>query len=206
MQGGSVFEDIAERVLKVGPSSFLTFSLYVSHWSSIDPNDADAKYVHFSTRRYPLGSSSFLYPCDNFHSTGCGRQPAEYAMTCILDELIKAHPQRLGLFRTQGIALSGTSIPLVSRTSRMRSRRPERYARPCSSHRNGSHTPRCQGKGERDRKRSKSNGQAPSNGTSDADWGGDTSETETPPKVHPSVLPDASGPLGSTSGPKLQAY
>ena len=54
MQGGSVFEDIAERVLKVGATSFvLHFTLCVSHRLYIDPNDADAKYVHFFHEKIP---------------------------------------------------------------------------------------------------------------------------------------------------------
>ena len=48
MQGGSVFEDIAECVLKVGTSFFPLETFYfVSHKLYEDPNDADAKYVHF---------------------------------------------------------------------------------------------------------------------------------------------------------------
>jgi hypothetical protein len=54
MQGGSVFEDIAERVLKVGASSFVShLTLCVSHRLDIDPNDADAKYVHFFHEKIP---------------------------------------------------------------------------------------------------------------------------------------------------------
>jgi hypothetical protein len=66
-----------------------------------------------------------------------------------------------------------------------------------SFHRNGTHGPQhSKGKGDKRKKDSKkkSNGQAPPSGTSDADGGGDASETETPP-VHPSVLPDAPEPI-----------
>ena len=42
MQGGSVFDDIAERVLKY------------------DPTDADAKYVHFFHEKIP--SRYYFYP------------------------------------------------------------------------------------------------------------------------------------------------
>ena len=54
MQGGSVFEDIAERVLKVGTSCFsLKFFYCVSHGLCEDPNDADAKYIHFHHEKIP---------------------------------------------------------------------------------------------------------------------------------------------------------
>ena len=55
MQGGSVFEDIAERVLKVGASDNpLFFRRFFSDTSiHTDPNDADAKYVHFFHEKIP---------------------------------------------------------------------------------------------------------------------------------------------------------
>ncbi|KAF9029653.1 hypothetical protein BDZ89DRAFT_1132903 [Hymenopellis radicata] len=68
MQGGSVFDDVAERVLKV------------------DPNDIDAKYVDF------------------FHEKIPSRQLAESTTTQVLDDLIRAQPQRLEFYRTRGIA------------------------------------------------------------------------------------------------------
>ena len=151
----------------------------------------------FSTRRYPLGSSLFLSR-DSFHSTGDGRQLAESTTTCVLDELIKAYPQRLELFRTRGIVLTFRdeySAAVKDFTHALKEARALRKAR--SFHRNGSHTPQSKGKGDKRKRDSKkkSNGQAPSNGTSDADGGGETSETETPQKVHPSVLPDAPEPI-----------
>src|SRR5487761_1141699 len=152
----------------------------------------------FSTKRYPLGSSFFLHPLPEFHSTGKGRQLAESTTTCVLDELIKAHPQRLELFRTRGIVRTfRDEYPAAVKdfTHALKEARALRKAR--SFHRNGSHAPQSnKGKGDKRKKgnKKKSNGQAPPNGTSDADGGGDTSETETPP-VHPSVLPDAPEPI-----------
>ncbi|KAJ3782695.1 hypothetical protein GGU10DRAFT_363033 [Lentinula aff. detonsa] len=67
MQGGSVFDDVAEKVLKV------------------DPNDVDARYVHFFHERIP------------------SRQLAESTTTQVLDELIAAQPQRLEFYRTRGV-------------------------------------------------------------------------------------------------------
>lgn len=162
MQGGSIFEDIAERVLKV------------------DPNDADAKYVHF------------------FHEKIPSRQLAESTTTAVLDELIKAYPQRLELYRTRGIVRTFRdeySAAVKDFTHALKETRALRKAR--SFHRNGSHAPQNnKGKGDKRKRddKKKSNGQAPPNGTSEADGGGDTSEAETPP-VHPSVLPDAPEPI-----------
>ena len=151
-----------------------------------------------SMRRYPLGSSSFFCPCGRFHSSGDGRQLAESTTTCVLDELIKAYPQRLELFRTRGIVFTFRdeySAAVRDFTHALKEARALRKAR--SFHRNGSHPPQSKGKGDKRKKDSKkkSNGQAPSNGTSDADGGGDTSEAETLQKVHPSVLPDAPEPI-----------
>jgi len=89
----------------------------------------------FSTRRYPLGSSSFLYPCDSSPSTGDDRQLAESTAACILDELIKAFIPSGSSSSVHGpsSSLSGSTIPQLSRASRMRSRRLERDASPAPS-------------------------------------------------------------------------
>ena len=52
MQGGSVFDDIAERVLRHG-TSFCHLRLPLSEYILLDPNDADAKYVHFFHEKIP---------------------------------------------------------------------------------------------------------------------------------------------------------
>lgn len=162
MQGGSVFEDIAERVLK------------------FDPNDADAKYVHF------------------FHEKIPSRQLAECTTTCVLDELIEAFPQRLELFRTRGIVRTfrdeyGAAVKDF--THALKEARALRKAR--SFHRNGSRsTASSKGKGDKRKAggKKKLNGQAPPNGTSEVEGYGDGSEAEALP-IHPSVLPDAPEPI-----------
>lgn len=162
MQGGSVFEDIAERVLK------------------FDPNDADAKYVHF------------------FHEKIPSRQLAECTTTRVLDELIEAFPQRLELFRTRGIVRTFRdeyAAAVKDFTHALKEARALRKAR--SFHRNGSRAMQNnKGKGDKRKKEAKKklNGQAPPNGTSEVDGYGDASETETLP-IHPSVLPDAPEPI-----------
>jgi len=85
MQGGSVFDDIAERVLKVGESimsmywclenvprklpliNLLAYHLVFHILTYLaDPNDANAKYVHFFHEKIPsrsVGLLSLLSPC-----------------------------------------------------------------------------------------------------------------------------------------------
>ncbi|KAI0066649.1 hypothetical protein BV25DRAFT_1796323 [Artomyces pyxidatus] len=161
MQGGSVFDDIAERVLK------------------IDPNDADAKYVHF------------------FHEKIPSRQLAESTTTHVLDELIAAHPQRLELLRTRGIVHTFRdeySYATKDFTYALKEARALRKAR--TMHRNNNSP--MQTKGNKKKKsdgKKKSNGQAPPNGTSTAaDAGGEGTEAD-PLILHPSVLPDAPEPI-----------
>ncbi|KAI0045661.1 hypothetical protein FA95DRAFT_1607515 [Auriscalpium vulgare] len=162
MQGGSVFDDIAERVLK------------------FDPNDADAKYVHF------------------FHEKIPSRQLAESTTTHVLDELIAAHPQRLEFLRTRGIVHTFRdeySLATKDFTYALKEARAVRKAR--TMHRNNN-LPTQNGKGNKKKKgdvKKKSNGQAPPNGTSaSADGGGDTADGD-PLLLHPSVLPDAPEPI-----------
>jgi hypothetical protein len=51
MQGGSVFDDVAERVLKNGAlHSFIQDCLMTV---LLDPNDPDARYVHFFHEKIP---------------------------------------------------------------------------------------------------------------------------------------------------------
>jgi hypothetical protein len=199
MQGGSIFEDIAERVLKVGASSFLpSFCHCESHrFVKIRMTQTPSMFT-FSTKRYPLGWSPCLHPFCESYSPREDRQLAESTTTAVLDELIKAYPQRLELYRTRGIVHTFRdeySAAVKDFTHALKESRALRKAR--SFHRNGSHAPQnSKGKGDKRKRddKKKSNGQAPPNGTSDADGGGDTSEAETPP-IHPSVLPDAPEPI-----------
>lgn len=52
MQGGSVFDDVAERVLKHGESTRCQF-LNALFKPSLDPSNPDAKYVHFFHEKIP---------------------------------------------------------------------------------------------------------------------------------------------------------
>ncbi len=90
MQGDSVFEVIAERILEVGTlSSSLRLYPCVSHGLGKDPNDADPKYVNFFHEKI---SSPFV-----FLSASSTWVPftwrGQATTTFIHDELIKAYPQ-----------------------------------------------------------------------------------------------------------------
>ena len=57
MQGGSVFDDIAERVLKAG-EWLLRYHFLLEHSKgcadvTADPADVDARYVHFFHEKIP---------------------------------------------------------------------------------------------------------------------------------------------------------
>jgi hypothetical protein len=55
MQGGSVFDDLAERVLKYGALQYL-YMQKLALTACTDPNDLDAKYVHFFHEKIPSRS------------------------------------------------------------------------------------------------------------------------------------------------------
>ncbi|KDQ31479.1 hypothetical protein PLEOSDRAFT_1054549 [Pleurotus ostreatus PC15] len=164
MQGGSVFDDVAERVLKV------------------DPNDIDAKYVHF------------------FHEKIPSRQLAESTTTQVLDELISAQPNCLEFYRTRGIVhCFRDEYPQAARdfTHALREARGARKAKTSHlNHVSSSDSQRVTKNGKR-RKGSgnKTNGQAPPSGTSvNAENSVEGPDGETL-FLHPSVLPSAPDPI-----------
>ncbi len=200
MQGGSVFEDIAERVLKVGASAPPIYAF--------SPPTSDTQYRPKRRRRQirPLlprkdtlsvRSPSFRL-LRGVYLLGESRQLAECTTTRVLDELIEAFPQRLELFRTRGIVRTFRdeyAAAVKDFTHALKEARALRKAR--SFHRNGSRsTLNNKGKGDKRKKEGKKklNGQAPPNGTSEVDGYGDASEAE-PLPIHPSVLPDAPEPI-----------
>ncbi|KAF7966415.1 hypothetical protein HWV62_38422 [Athelia sp. TMB] len=159
MQGGSVFDDVAERVLKS------------------DPNDLDAKYVHF------------------FHEKIPSRQLAESTTTQVLDELIAAQPQRLEYYRTRGIVHCFRDEYLQANkdfTYALKEARAVRKAK-LSHHNNSSDSQDGRGKNSKKKKgASKTNGQAPPSGTAALDSAG---EHDPPLVVHPSALSEAPDPI-----------
>ncbi|TCD64395.1 hypothetical protein EIP91_004143 [Steccherinum ochraceum] len=166
MQGGSVFDDIADRVLKV------------------DPNDLDARYVHF------------------FHEKIPSRQLAESTTTHQLDQLIAAQPHRLEFYRTRGIVhcfRDEYAMAAKDFTYAIRESRAQRKAK--IAHRNNGLPSEQRGKSGKKKKGKtggKTNGQAPPDGTSTPTTpDGPTIEGPDgePLLLHPSVLPDAPDPI-----------
>ncbi|KAF8633563.1 hypothetical protein AX15_001361 [Amanita polypyramis BW_CC] len=159
MQGGSVFDDVAERVLKV------------------DPNDVDAKYVHF------------------FHEKIPSRQLAESTTTKVLDELIAAQPQRLEFYRTRGIVHCFRDEYIQATkdfTYALKEARAVRKAK--MTHRaNTNVQPEPRPHKSKSKKRKGCTAkhlQTPPDSIED----GDAAESD-PVKLHPSVLPDAPDPI-----------
>ncbi|EPQ60075.1 hypothetical protein GLOTRDRAFT_51932 [Gloeophyllum trabeum ATCC 11539] len=167
MQGGSVFDDIAERVLKV------------------DPNDVDARYVHF------------------FHEKIPSRQLAESTTTQVLDELIAAHPHRLEFYRTRGIVhcfRDEYTLATKDFTHAIKEARAQRKAR--MAHMNNINQPEPRAKNGKKKKKGKgpgrkANDQATENGTGDVGPPGAAIEGPDGEQLllHPSVLPDAPEPI-----------
>ncbi|KZT02030.1 uncharacterized protein LAESUDRAFT_685815 [Laetiporus sulphureus 93-53] len=167
MQGGSVFDDIAEHVLR------------------FDPNDVDARYVHF------------------FHEKIPSRQLAESTTTTLLDELIAAHPQRLEFYRTRGIVhcfRDEYALAVKDFSHALKEARATRRAK--HAHHNNMSGEKQRGKGHKKKGKSsggKSNGQAPPNGTCPSASFGDLPIVDGPDGepilFHPSVLPDAPEPI-----------
>ncbi|KAG9052194.1 hypothetical protein FS842_010351 [Serendipita sp. 407] len=157
MQGATALDDIAERVLKV------------------DPNDLDARYVHF------------------FHEKIPSRQLAEFTTTSVLDDLIETQPTRLHYFRTRGIVRcfrDEFTLAIKDFTHVYKESRALRKAK-AAHHAEEARRPKTKGK-----KRNgdhKLNGQAPPSGTSvpDPTAGDDGSLPKGPQQPHPSVSPDA---------------
>ncbi|KAF7316792.1 CRAL-TRIO-N domain-containing protein [Mycena chlorophos] len=165
MQGGTVFDDLAERVLKV------------------DPNDADAQYVHF------------------FHEKIPSRQLAEFTTTQVLDELIERQPQRLEYYRTRGIVhcfRDEFSMATKDFTQALKEARAVRKAK-VAHHHNYSEPPQ-NGKshGGKGGKRRKGGGKGkqthqPELGTEELET--DRGESDEGLAPHPSTLADAPSPL-----------
>ncbi|KAJ7104072.1 hypothetical protein B0H15DRAFT_6260 [Mycena belliarum] len=173
MQGGSVFDDLAERVLRT------------------DPNDADARYVHF------------------FHEKIPSRQLAESTTTQVLDELIQNQPQKLEYYRTRGIVhcfRDEYSLATKDFTHALKEARAVRKAK-VAHHHNYSAPPQSgkhgtgSGKGGKRRKtgtvgKQKRIGEDDADGDAGEEGGdADTDADDGNLLPHPSVLPDAPTPL-----------
>lgn len=154
MQGASALDDLAERVLKV------------------DPNDLDARYVHF------------------FHEKIPSRQLADYTTTAVLDDLIESQPNRLQYYRTRGIVRcfrDEYAMAVKDFTHILRESRSLRKAR-AAHHSDDARRTKTKGKKH---KENKVNGQAPPNGTSAPDPNAPDESAALKVPLHPSVGPDA---------------
>ncbi|KAF7312387.1 CRAL-TRIO-N domain-containing protein [Mycena indigotica] len=164
MQGGTVFDDLAERVLKV------------------DPNDPDARYVHF------------------FHEKIPSRQLAEFTTTQVLDELIQRQPQKLEYYRTRGIVHSFRdefSLATKDFTHALKEARAIRKAKVSHHHNYSAPTQNGKANGAKGSKKRKGGSKSkvqpvPDEETGDAGGEGESDDALLP---HPSVLPDAPTPL-----------
>lgn len=186
MQGGSVFDDIAERVLKIGACGYSAFIVRAPIDCSSDPSDVDARYVHF------------------FHEKIPSRQLAESTSTQLLDNLIAGNPHRLEFYRTRGIVhcfRDEYALAAKDFTHAIKEARVIRKAR--SAHLSSNMGDKQKAKGAKKKKGkaggAKTNGQAPPNGTSSSTEGTEGLSIEGPDGesilLHPSVLPDAPEPI-----------
>ena len=167
-----------------------------------DPHDVDARYVHFFHEKIP---SRYVAALNDVWASidSSDRQLAESTTTHLLDDLIAAHPQRLEFFRTRGIVhcfRDEYTLAVKDFTHVIKESRAIRRAK--MAHRNNTPNDKFRGKGHKKKGKSggsKTNGQAPPNGTSAGTGFGDTPTIDGPDGepllLHPSVLPDAPDPI-----------
>ncbi|CAK5268480.1 unnamed protein product, partial [Mycena citricolor] len=168
MQGGSVFDDLAERVLKT------------------DPNDCDARYVHFFHEKIPSS-----------------RQLAESTTTQVLDELIRMQPHRLEYYRTRGIVhcfRDEFSMATKDFTHALKEAKAIRKTKLHHQHNYSSPVQGGSGKHGKNGKRRKAGGRSKRGGPPEEDPRDDRPDADPDADsqsrtAHPSVLPDAPTPL-----------
>jgi hypothetical protein len=87
MQGGSVFDDIAEKVLKHGMSGAFPPIRCSAHDATItDPHDADARYVHFFHEKIPSRLVQRVYDSlpDRLNSVLIGNSRTPQQPKCLM--------------------------------------------------------------------------------------------------------------------------
>ncbi|KAG6878946.1 hypothetical protein C0992_006383 [Termitomyces sp. T32_za158] len=182
MQGGNVFDDVAERVLSYGGFETILTIFYHNGYRA-DPIDLDAKYVHF------------------FHEKIPSRQLAESTSTRVLDELIAARPQHLEYYRTRGIVHCFRDEYIQATkdfTYALKEARAVRKAKATHHNMKLLGESRCMKSGKRKKVGafSHTNGQAPPNGTSPLGGDNMTEDADVEPQPqHPSILPSAPDPI-----------
>ena len=167
--------------------------------SNADPNDPDARYVHFFHEKIPSRLAGFSRASHtsltHYHIP---RQLADSTPTDVLDRLIKEHPSRLEYWRTRGIIQcfrDEYGLAVKDFTHALKEARVLRKAR-AAHNAEAEHRP----KGGKPRKKSgdtRSNGQAPPSGTSVPDSYTLTEGPSVSPLLHLSVSSDAPEPIES---------
>jgi hypothetical protein len=191
---------VCSKQVRISAVIFEVFFFFTERMH-VDPNDADAKYVHFFHEKIP---SRYVLPFSptnlSFSLISFHRQLAESTTTQVLNELIAAQPQRLEFYRTRGIVHSfRDEYHQASRdfTHALKEVRAARRAR--GAHRiEGLARPETLGRvGRRKKTIAKSKAQAPPSWTGtfpDDPAYTDGQDAELPP-LHPSVLWDAPEPI-----------
>ncbi|KAH9854356.1 hypothetical protein C2E23DRAFT_913496 [Lenzites betulinus] len=171
MQGGSVFEDIAERVLK------------------FDPSDVDARYVHFFHEKIPSRSVQQLA-----ESTSTALLDELIAQNPHRLEFYRTRGI-VHCFRDEYALATRDFTHALKEARAMRKARNVHFNGNLGDKQRGKGAKKKKGKAGG----SKSNGQAPPSGTSANDGGTDAVAYEGPDgesiMLHPSVLPDAPEPI-----------
>ena len=191
MQGGSVFDDIAERVLKIGELSSISIAPLLLTLLKIRLTRMHVMYTS-SMKKYPQGIiiSALVIVTLSIVNTSAHRQLAESTTTTVLDSLIAAYPQRLEYYRTRGIVhcfRDEYSQAVKDFTHALKESRALRKARSVHSSFRAPVETRPKGK----KKKAKVNGQAPPSGTSAVVEKSVSDQLV----LHPSTLPDAPDPI-----------
>jgi hypothetical protein len=195
MQSGTVFDDIAERVLKFGEpllSSAMCNSGLIAFKTPTTPTRA---LFIFSMKRSPQGLCFYEYRT-MLESNSPTRQLALSTTTQVLDDLIVTQPHTLEYYRTRGVVhcfRDEYSAANRDFTFALKETRAHRKIRFMHHH----HMPDGAERKPKRKFKSRKNGRAPESGTSVTanSPDGDDESYETLSPIHPSVGPDAPTPL-----------
>lgn len=162
---------------------------------SADPNDTDAKYVHFFHEKIP---SRYVFSLLRGCPFSCvSRQLAESTTTKVLDELIASQPQRLEFYRTRGIVhCFRDEYPQATKdfTHALKEARVVRKAKVAHRANNSVQTEsRPRSRNKKRKGCAAKQRQTPPDGSSSIENGDDTEADAL--KLHPSVLPNAPDPI-----------
>ena len=198
MQGGSVFDNVAEKVLKVGERSRVAPRMSLeTEDNAIRPQRPRCEICPFFPRKDPFPvRPDHTRPFLPHLYLARHRQLAEFTTTQVLDDLIAAHPQRLEFYRTRGFVhcfRDEYQQAIKDFTFALKEARAVRKVR--LAHKiNGSQAESRSKGGKKKKGSNKSNGQAPPSGTSVAENTVEGQDGEAH-LIHPSISPDAPEPI-----------